>query len=688
MQGVRRGSASRGDAGRWLALAIAGATALGGAWAQSTPPEVPPAAASSPAAAALPPAEHFARKPALSGAAVSPSGQRVAFMTPTAAGRVVATVVDLADPGRRKSFGVDGNFDVHRIRWVNDRRVVLEATKPGYLLREGEGGMFAVDHDGERPRQLVDYAYDTSRTGTRAAVRVLPYGWFVFDTVDDGGDDVMVYRTERDNAGEPGSVQLARLDTVTGRLRHLSFGVPAFSRSWVFDRDGVVRVVRVLRDGRDRMLWRRPGSDDWTTLEDREALSGDVIEPLALEDGDQLVVEATVGGAPSALYSYDLKQRRMHPEPIVAMKGFDIGGALERNGRTGAVLGAHLRAHQPLTVWFDAELAAVQKAVDDVLPSGRVNTVLCGRCQGAEHFVVQSQSDRHAGEYFHYDRRANRLRRLGETRPWLDERAQGRRSAHRVAARDGLLLPVVVTHPAASSAGQRLPAVVLVHGGPWLRGPDLRWSAEAQFLASRGWRVIEVDFRGSTGFGPTHFRAGWGQWGLAMQDDLADAVSWADRQGLIDPQRVCIVGASYGGYAALMAPIRHPGHWRCAASYAGVTDIGLMYSATWGDLTHQHRTYTMPVLVGDPVRDAARLRRTSPLHRAAEIKVPVLLAQGVHDRRVPPEHADRFVAAARDAGVQVERVDYDEGHTWIDPRHHADFLTRLGRFIGGALGPR
>jgi dipeptidyl aminopeptidase/acylaminoacyl peptidase len=218
-----------------------------------------------------------------------------------------------------------------------------------------------------------------------------------------------------------------------------------------------------------------------------------------------------------------------------------------------------------------------------------------------------------------------------------------------------------------------------------VRGSDRLWSAEPQFLASRGWRVLEVEYRGSTGFGWKHFHAGWKQWGLAMQDDLADAVAWAAQQKLADPARVCIVGASYGGYAALMGPIRHPGTYRCAASYAGVTDIALRFNATWSDLGDQNRRFTLPQLMGDPARDAAQFAATSPLQRVAEIKVPVLLAQGVHDRRVPPEHADRFMQAARAAGVQVERVDYDEGHTWVETRHHADFLRRLEAFVRAAF---
>ena len=197
-------------------------------------------------------------------------------------------------------------------------------------------------------------------------------------------------------------------------------------------------------------------------------------------------------------------------------------------------------------------------------------------------------------------------------RPSVDRRGAARVahvSPH--AARDGLPIPVYVTHPKGSTPKEPLPAVVLVHGGPWVRGSDRRWEAEAQFLASRGYRVLQPEFRGSEGYGFAHFRAGWQQWGLTMQDDLADAVQWAAAQGLVDPARVCIVGASYGGYAALMAPVRHPDRWRCAASFAGVTDIDLMFSSERSDVSERSKRYGYASLIGDPKADAAKLRQNS-----------------------------------------------------------------------------
>jgi dipeptidyl aminopeptidase/acylaminoacyl peptidase len=247
---------------------------------------------------------------------------------------------------------------------------------------------------------------------------------------------------------------------------------------------------------------------------------------------------------------------------------------------------------------------------------------------------------------------------------------------------------VVVTHPAGAAPGQPLPTVLLVHGGPWVRGTDLDWSAEPQFLASRGYRVLEVDFRGSTGLGGKHFSAGWRNWGTSMQDDLADALAWAAQQKLTDPARVCIYGASYGGYAALMSPIRHPDLYRCAISHVGVTDPVLLFSGNWTDISEQSRGYSLKTLIGDPEADAEMLRQASPLHRVKELKLPVMIVQGRQDRRVEPVHADRFVSAARAAGVSVERHDYEDGHGFYIPEYHADFLGKLEAFLARHIGAK
>jgi dipeptidyl aminopeptidase/acylaminoacyl peptidase len=635
-----------------------------------------------------PSAADFARSSKLSGFRVSPSNRHAAFLMRNERGRQVAAVVDLEKPGSVRVIAAYTDANVTSVFWVNDRRLVYEAYHPGAVIDRSGAGTFAVDLDGENRHQLTNWFTDSEATGTHLRSRVLNYGWQVWGPWDGKGNEVLAYREVPSGVGDFGTRQLLRVDTTDGSTRNPGFDQPPFSTGWTFDAQGNLRLVSTQRDGRERIFLRGSGQGAWSEIENEAALSEQTLTPLFIESDGTVIVTSRRGRDTQALHTYDPKTRRLSTEPLAAARDFDVGHHIETDPQAGQVVGIHIQADRLRSVWFDEGLLAAQKAVDAALPRGRINRLLCGNCLSAQRFVVRSSSDRLAAEYYVYDRKARSLVPMGLARPWLPEAGQGSRSFHRVAARDGLSLPVVVTHPPGREAERQLPAVVLVHGGPWLRGTDLAWSAEPQFLASRGYRVLEVDFRGSTGLGWKHFQAGWKQWGQAMQDDLADAVAWAVREGQIDASRVCIVGGSYGGYAALMGPVRHPGVYRCAASHAGVTDLALMFSGNTTDVAVQSRRYSYPVLIGDPKADAEMLRHHSPLHRVAEIKVPVLLVQGSLDRRVTKVHADRFESAARAAGVDIERVDYaDDAHGWFEETNHADFLQRLERFLARALKP-
>lgn len=634
-------------------------------------------------------ADRYASAPALGQVQVSPNGKRLAMIVAAPNGRRVAAVLDLPPQGAARVVGGFSDVDVVVVRWISDDRLYYSATSAESL--DFVGGTIAVDHDGSNRRELINYRWDggmvAAENSRLPTVKSLPLGWYVVDTLHDGSDDIVVGQGDWQANGDFVELRVARLNTRTGQLETLSRGSPDHAVSRTYDANGQLTVVLSVHNGRARLYLREAG-DRWVLLEDHEQFSDDVLLPLALEADGQLVVSTRRSHDTVGLYSYDLKTRKLDPQPLVRLARFDVSSDLEADGRLGRVVGAHFTTDIPQSVWFSDRLAAVQKAVDGALPPGRFNRIHCGHCESTSYYVIESRSDRHPGEFLLFDLSKRSLSRLGDAMPWIDPGQQGPRTFHRVDARDGLSLPVVLTHPAGQAAPAALPAVVLVHGGPHMRGGSRVWRSEAQFLARRGYRVIEVEFRGSTGFGARHLRAGFRQWGLAMQDDLADAVKWAAREGWVDPARVCIVGASYGGYAALMGPVRDPGLYRCAASHVGVTDLQLLFTSARSDLTEQGRKYSMPTLVGDPKADADRLRATSPVERVAEIKVPVLLVQGLQDRRVPKEHADRFEAAARRAGVAVERVDYPtEGHGFAQYRNRSDYLVRLDAFLARSLKP-
>ena len=633
-----------------------------------------------------PPIDNFTRPPGIAGVVVSPSGNRLAVLVHGVDGRTGLAVMSLDPVREMRVVGGFADADVTRARWVNDDRLVFEARQDGAEIRAGGAGTFAVNHDGTEQRQLIAWVHALNETGTSIRSRILPYGWFLHSTMDDGSDDVFVYRNVKDSVGDLKQIALARLNTRTGQLRNLSFGMPQGTRSWLLDQQHQPRLITTYLAGRQKVFWRKTDAEAWSEVADFDPLTEAGFLPWMIDGNGRVLVTSRMGGDTTGLYEFDPVAKRVDPQPLVSVAGFDLRAESEVDPSTGELLGLHFSADRPMSYWFDSGLAKIQRGLDAALPAGRSNRLYCGRCSSTRFFVVRSSSDKQPGEYFLFDRSKSSLEPIGAARPWIDEASQGRRSFHRVTTRDGLQMPVYVTHPPGAAVDAALPAVVLVHGGPWVRGSDLGWEAEAQFLASRGYRVLQPEFRGSEGYGFRQFRAGWKEWGRAMQDDLVDAVRWAAKERLLDPAKVCVVGASYGGYAALMGAIASPGVYRCAASFAGVTDIGLMYSITWSDISEAARQYSMPLLIGDPDKDADRLAMASPLKRVAEIKIPLLVAHGGVDRRVPIAHSREFVAAARRAGIRVEEVDYlEEGHGFFKPANRVDFYGRLERFLAGSL---
>ena len=254
----------------------------------------------------------------------------------------------------------------------------------------------------------------------------------------------------------------------------------------------------------------------------------------------------------------------------------------------------------------------------------------------------------------------------------------------RIRARDGRDLPVWITRPAGAADGPARPAVVMVHGGPWVRNGFWRWDAMPQFLASRGYVVIEPEFRGSDGYGLDHLRAGDRQFGQAMQDDVADALRWAQARQIAS-DRACIVGASYGGYSTLMGLIRDPELYRCGSAWFAVADLMLLVEGSvWvgDDISPSTRRHLLRERVGDPEKDQALLLAHSPVAQAQGLKAPLQLVWGAEDRRVPLAHGRRLRSALQAAGREPEWIVYDgEGHGLRKLDNQVDMARKLEDFL-------
>lgn len=649
--------------------------------AQLTPASATPA----------PPAEHFVRPPAIADVRMSPSGKHLAAILAHVDGKQVLGVIALDPLGEPRTVAAFADVDIVDARWVNDNRLVFHfANRTAPADRRRTIGLYAVDRDGKNLRELIasQPASDFDSTASRITSRVLPWDWSLYSAIDDGSADVLVSRGDYDGDGLLRGQTLARLDTSTGRSASISQGLQSHATDFIADRRGNLRAYSTSRGGRTTWFWRESPDVAYQQVAEFDTYGGSGWEALALDEQGRLLVLARHRRDTTALHVFDPRQRVLLPEPMIAVAGFDLAPILVFDHQSQRLLGLHLFTDRPLSHWIEPQLARLQAGVDAALPAGRHNGLDCGRsCVDSRFVVINTDSDREPGAYLLLDRQSMSMQPIARERPWVSEAAQARRSFQRVPARDGLQLPVYLTKPQGSDG--RLPTVVLVHGGPFMRGHNLHWNAHAAFLASRGYLVIETEFRGSAGYGWRHFSAGWRQWGLSMQDDLADALAWAVREGHADADRVCIMGGSYGGYAALMGAVRQGDLFRCAVSFAGVADIGLMYDINWSDFGNEWRYHGMPRMVGDPKADATQFEQTSPLRRAAEIRIPILVAHGLLDQRVPIDHFRRFVAAATAAKVPIETMVFDDQpHGFRNPARHAEYLRRVEAFLARSLVAR
>lgn len=386
-----------------------------------------------------------------------------------------------------------------------------------------------------------------------------------------------------------------------------------------------------------------------------------------------------------AVFTFDYKTGKLSDKPIINTAGYDFNGTFIANSEK--VLGMEFSTDARSTLWFDPKMKALQERVDGLLKS-TVNIISVAARSELPWVLVESYSDVQPAVWNLFNTETGAFQLIGESRPGIDPTQMATQQQITFKARDGLTVPALLTLP--KGGGKNLPIVVLVHGGPWVRGSLWGWDAESQFLASRGYVVIEPAFRGTTGFGDKHYRAGWKQWGLAMQDDVADSVKWAISQGYADANRVCIAGASYGGYATLMGLIKHPELYKCGVNWVGVSDFELFVDGHWSfksDMDQTNREFTLPELVGDLKKDAEQLRATSPLANASKLKRPLLMAYGGLDRRVPRFHGDKFYAAVKPTNPDVELIVYpEEGHGWVLPKTRNDFYGRMEAFLERHIG--
>jgi dipeptidyl aminopeptidase/acylaminoacyl peptidase len=536
------------------------------------------------------------------------------------------------------------------------------------------GELFSSDINGKNQRTLFAYV---PGSGAQAAGRKDRGFATVVGIVDHEPGKVLVdFTAWPESIGdETLTSSVYKVDAGSGNRQEIE--QTKQTASFSFDGRGRARL-RTTTDGNDNpVLMYRPGAgEQWLPVP--KSIAGYGMDLLHVEaDDNTAYATITDGGEPAQLYKIDLaKGARIR---IAGRDDLSISTVLFA-GRNGSPFGVVYEGAKPSIQYFDpaSEWAQLHASLMKAFPGQLVSLLDFTRDNGK--VLIQTRGDRHPGAWHVYDRNARKLVLINEAMPWLKPEKLAPSMPFSFRSRDGLTLHGFLTaHP---GGGQR-PMVVMPHGGPHGYYDTWSYDGDAQFLASRGYAVLQVNFRGSGGRGRGFMESGYREWGGRMQDDIADAVAWATTSGHADPARICTFGASYGGYAALMQPIRFPETYRCAIGYVGVYDLQVMKKE--GDISDRQsgRRYLERVLGSDQ----AQLKAWSPAQNVDRIKVPVLLAQGSIDRRVPMDQFNALRKAFEKAGTPIETmVVQGEGHGFYKPENRAELYERIEAFLARNIG--
>lgn len=599
--------------------------------------------------AVSPPTAVFAALPRIESIQLSPSGRHLAVLrnldgrtfleTQTVSGQDVHPVVSTDN---RESL-------ITWFRWVNDERLLVSTrmTAPEDAGDRIETRLLAVNRDGTEP--IANLLKQGALSSVFGPKHVPLFEDRLVGTIPGDPRHVLLAL----DLEHPDAPDVYKVDVYSGQ-RQLVQANPssqpdarAISR-WIADRTGTVRAGVGQFQTAVHAIVRPPESSLWRELAEYDLAKETGPVPLAF-DGDPawLYVRDQHRGK-AAVFKLNVADRTADRRLVVADPKFDLNGELVYAPGRKKVVGVRYNAADERVLFWDFDAQRLQARIDRALP-GSVNVIHSSSDDGRLH-VVKSSGAAQAPRWSIFDEHDGRMALLGRSYPDLETAALALPTTVYVTARDGKEISAFLTLPK-NRDPRHLPMILFPHGGPAARMPG-EFNYWTQWFVSRGWAVLEPRFRGTEGYGDEALRAGFQRRGLEMQDDVTDIVQYAVRAGLADAKRICIVGSGYGGYAALMGAVKTPDLYRCAASLGGVTDLPQVLSDSRGYLTQK------PVVesrVASWWNDPERLRDTSPIAHAGEIRTPLLLMHGLMDRSVPVSQGRAMARALNDAKVTTSR---------------------------------
>ncbi|MGN6224999.1 alpha/beta hydrolase family protein [Pseudoxanthomonas sp.] len=568
--------------------------------------------------------------------------------------------------------------DVHvrNVWWIGPERLVYDVVSRYGDLDEPQptGALFALNADGTDRTLLSGLNLRGKGAGLRGTnFRV---DWLLMaDPIGRGdGNHVLVLVLPQLREPHPRAEWL----NVHDGKRELVVRAPLAGAAFVTDNVGEVRFAFGQdRDNLTKVFYRR-AQGPWEPVK-LGGTGGETVVPVGFSADDRLAYfQISRASGPDAIESWDPVTGQRH---VVALDSRNDPHEILFRPGTRTAIGVRYTDERQRTVFFDEATPEARffRQLEAAFPGDSVEITSATR--DGRLALVKVSSDRQPGDFYLFDAERMTAEHVASRRSDIEVARMARMVPYLIKTRDGTPLRAFLTRPLGADEGAG-PLVVVPHGGPYGIYDEWAYSPESQLLAAAGYTVLQVNFRGSGNYGADFQRAGAGEWGGVMQDDLTDATRWAVKEGIAAPDRMCIYGASYGAYAALMGVAKEPDLYRCAIGYVGVYDLPTLYFE--GDV---RRSRQGRLFLADWVGDRATLTGLSPTRLAERIKVPVFLAAGGRDERAPLIHSEMMEKALRSANVPVQSLYYEnEGHGFFVEAHRREFYTRLLAFLDQHIG--
>ena len=604
------------------------------------------------------PLEDFFKNPEKSSYQISPDGSFYSFMAPYK-NRMNIFIQKIGDSSATQLTFEEAR-DIAGYFWPNDEQIVFLKDEGG----DENFHLFGVNIDGSNPIGFTDF------DGVRAQI---------IDDLPDQKDFVVIGLNKRNKqVFDP-----YRLNLKTGETSMLAEN-PGNIQGWMFDHDGKLRIATAIVDGVNQsILYRENEEDEFKTIITTNFKEG--FNPQFFTfDNKNIIGSSNLGRDKSVIVEFNpitAKEVRV----LYANDDYDVNGVGYSRKRK-VITAAYFESWKSERHYFDSTSKAIFEKIQNQLSGYEIGITAINKEENI--IILRTYSDKSLGSYYIYNSDDDKMEKIVEVSPWIDENEMSKQLPIDYQSRDGLKINGYLTLPKGYNMenAKNLPVVINPHGGPWARD-SWGFNPEIQFLANRGYAVLQMNFRGSTGYGRKFFEASFKKWGREMQDDITDGTQWLIDKGIADSTRIAIYGGSYGGYATLMGLVKEPQMYAAGVDYVGVSNMFTFMKTIppyWEPMLEM-----MYEMVGDVEKDSAMLREVSPVFHVDKIKTPLFIAQGKNDPRVNVDESDQMVKAMKDKGIKVEYlVKNNEGHGFRNEENKFDFYRAMEKFLNTQLSKK